>query len=151
MCRSYGAQLHYAILLLQRFSSSGAAIKSRIRFRILMPFSMFCTSGATSKPHRGAPFEPTVKAQSLRDEIFVAKEQHNECELRRSATKPMLSTPSKNTFRRSLPYRANKIKKYASEKRCAAPTELNYTMQYYCYKGLAPPELQASLDSVFAY
>ncbi len=28
--------------------------------------------------------------------------------------------------------------------RCAAPTELNYTIEYYCYKGLAPPELQPS-------
>ncbi len=35
--------------------------------------------------------------------------------------------------------------------RCAAPPELNYTMQYYCYKGLAPPELQANQESVFGY
>jgi len=35
--------------------------------------------------------------------------------------------------------------------RCAAPTELNCTMQLHCYKGLAPTELQLNQDSVFAY
>ncbi len=33
--------------------------------------------------------------------------------------------------------------------RCAAPTELNCILQYYSYKGLAPTELQASLEAVF--
>ena len=56
MCRSYGAKLRHAFLLLQRLSSSGAKIKPRIRFRKLLPFPTFSTSGATSKPHRGAPF-----------------------------------------------------------------------------------------------
>ncbi len=54
MCRSNGAQLHDAISLLQRFSSSGAIYKSE----------------------RGDPFatdSKETKSQSRRDEIFVEK------------------------------------------------------------------------------
>jgi len=34
--------------------------------------------------------------------------------------------------------------------KCVAPTELNCPMEYHCYKGFAPPELQSSLESVSA-
>jgi len=56
-----------------------------------MLFPTFYPYGAASKLQRGDPFvtdSKKTRSQSLRDEIFVAKEQHNECELRRSATKP---------------------------------------------------------------
>ena len=35
--------------------------------------------------------------------------------------------------------------------KCVAPTELNCTVQFHCYKGFAPTELQSSLESVLAY
>ena len=88
MCRSYGAQLHHAITLLQRFSSSGATIKSRIHFRILFPFAMFYTSGATIKPHRGAPFAPD-KSPVPSGRNLCSIECHTQPELRRSETKPI--------------------------------------------------------------
>ncbi len=72
ICRSYGAQLHPAILLLQRFSSYGAI----------------------NQPHLGAPFVPD-KSPVPSGRNLCSKEYHTQAELRRSETNLCRQRPAK--------------------------------------------------------